>query len=226
MISGELFGTRKWHLVFVTILLFLYILPSFPYRTYNHLNIWRDRKLWGSTEVGAKTSTTSSKQQIARCIPPEIDEIEDLYVKNMMQYLQLVNVVVSETVSNVPIPTMNGFYAKEEERKNTKSLPIVMIHGFDSSCLEYRRLAPKLAKYHDVYVPDILGWGFSDISNVKDFSPKAKLEHLKAYLQQVVKQKCVLVGASLGGGIAINLAAEVCPELVEDVVLIDAQVST
>ena len=32
------------------------------------------------------------------------------------------------------------------------------------------------------------------------------------------------VGASLGGAIAINLATEVCPELVDKVILLDAQV--
>ncbi len=39
--------------------------------------------------------------------------------------------------------------------------PIVLLHGFDSSCIEYRRLAPLLATLsnRDVYIPDILGWG-------------------------------------------------------------------
>ena len=32
------------------------------------------------------------------------------------------------------------------------------------------------------------------------------------------------VGASLGGAIAINLATDVCPELVDKVVLLDGQV--
>ena len=47
---------------------------------------------------------------------------------------------------------------------------------------------------------------------------------MKAFLEQVVRRPCILVGASLGGAMAINLASEVCPELVDKVVLIDAQV--
>lgn len=47
---------------------------------------------------------------------------------------------------------------------------------------------------------------------------------MKAFLEQVVRRPCILVGASLGGAMAINLASEVCPELVDRVVLIDAQV--
>ena len=30
--------------------------------------------------------------------------------------------------------------------KKTSALPIILVHGFDSSCLEYRRLGPKLVK--------------------------------------------------------------------------------
>jgi pimeloyl-ACP methyl ester carboxylesterase len=59
---------------------------------------------------------------------------------------------------------------------------------------------------------------------VKDFSPAAKSAHLREFLRQVVGKPCVLVGASLGGGIAINAAVETCPELVKGVILIDAQV--
>jgi pimeloyl-ACP methyl ester carboxylesterase len=46
---------------------------------------------------------------------------------------------------------------------------------------------------------------------------------LEAFIKQVVKSPCVLVGASLGGGIAINLATR-NPELVKKLILIDAQV--
>lgn len=109
--------------------------------------------------------------------------------------------------------------------KSTGSIPpLVLLHGFDSSFLEFRRLARLLAKNRDVYVPDILGWGFTDCSKVVDLSPKAKLEHMKCFLQQIVTEPCILVGASLGGAVAINLATEICPELVERLVLIDAQV--
>lgn len=77
--------------------------------------------------------------------------------------------------------------------------PIVLLHGFDSSCLEFRKLAPLLAETADceVYAPDILGWGFLDHSNVTSFTPDAKIQHLASFLTQVVKRPCVVVGASL-----------------------------
>ena len=106
-------------------------------------------------------------------------------------------------------------------------VPLVLLHGFDSSCLEFRRLGPLLADLcnRDVYAPDVLGWGYGDYTEVLNFSPNAKMSHLKCFIEQVLKRPCILVGASLGGAIAINLAAEVCPELVRKVVLINAQVT-
>jgi pimeloyl-ACP methyl ester carboxylesterase len=90
--------------------------------------------------------------------------------------------------------------------------------------MEFRRLFPLLAKHRQIYAPDMLGWGFTECGNVQDFSPTAKLAHLKAFLEQVVKTECILVGASLGGGVAINLAVDMCSDLVKAVILVDAQV--
>ena len=81
-----------------------------------------------------------------------------------------------------------------------RPLPMVLLHGFYSSCLEFRRIAPLLNENRDVYAPDLLGWGFNDHSSVTSFSPAAKLAHLESFIREVVKSPCVLVGASLGGG--------------------------
>lgn len=156
----------------------------------------------------------------ASLIPLQFQDIEDKYARDMIEKIEFRPITLSSKISEPPVLTTCLEYSSTEV---SYQMPLVLIHGFDSSCLEFRRLAPKLASRHPVYVPDILGWGFNDCSNVKDFSPAAKLEHLKQFLLQVVQRKCVLVGASLGGGIAINLATEICPELVEKVVLLDAQ---
>ena len=101
--------------------------------------------------------------------------------------------------------------------------PIVFIHGFDSSSVEFRRLAPLLDRMgHDVYCVDVLGWGFSNVTNVNEFTPRAKVDHLECFIRQVVGGKCVLGGASLGGAVAINLC-EQAPDLVSKLILIDAQ---
>lgn len=156
-------------------------------------------------------------------IPKEVEEISDEYAINHINNLRIANVIVPQDVSKEPVPTSYTFYSKLTSMVRS-SVPIVLIHGFDSSSLEFRRIAPKLGMYADVYVPDIVGWGFTDTTNVKSVSPAAKLEHLKCFLEQVVKHPAMVIGASLGGGIAINLATEICPDFVHSLVLIDAQV--
>ena len=108
--------------------------------------------------------------------------------------------------------------------KKTSALPIILVHGFDSSCLEYRRLGPKLAKLGvDVYAVDLLGWGYSQLNDVLSFSAQAKVNALSGFWQVVGDNKPVCVaGASLGGAAAIEFAAA-NPEVVKACVFIDAQ---
>lgn len=155
-------------------------------------------------------------------IPLQYQEIQDSYAINAIKQIKNSPIFLNYEGSNVFV---NTSYLHYQPDRPVSNVPIVMIHGFDSSCLEFRKLAPKLGEKYNVYAPDILGWGFNECSQVRDFSPASKLEHLKQFIRQVVssQQPCILIGASLGGGIAINLATEVCPELVDKLILIDAQ---
>ena len=38
----------------------------------------------------------------------------------------------------------------------------ILLHGFDSSSLEFRRFVPLLEQLGDVYAVDLAGWGFTD----------------------------------------------------------------
>ena len=42
-----------------------------------------------------------------------------------------------------------------------KGQPILLLHGFDSSFLEFRRIYQSLKKNFQVIIPDLLGFGFS-----------------------------------------------------------------
>ena len=101
---------------------------------------------------------------------------------------------------------------------------LVLLHGFDSSCLEYRRLFPMLAERAETWAVDLLGWGFTDAGDagIGDYSPEAKRAHLYAFWKQEIGRPITLVGASLGGAAAIDFATA-HPECVERLVLVDAQ---
>lgn len=100
--------------------------------------------------------------------------------------------------------------------------PVVLIHGFDSSLLEFRRLVPELAQHFKVYALDLLGFGFCDRTATDRADPEAIKQHLKAFLEQVIGETAVtLVGASMGGGAAIDFVTSY-PDRVNELILIDA----
>ncbi|KAG7360297.1 alpha/beta hydrolase fold [Nitzschia inconspicua] len=108
--------------------------------------------------------------------------------------------------------------------KKRNAPPLILLHGFDSSCLEYRRLGPQLASRGiDIYAVDILGWGFTQLSDITDFSANSKVEALISFVKTKLGPSTpfVVAGASLGGAAAIELASAstTCAGLV----LIDAQ---
>lgn len=99
--------------------------------------------------------------------------------------------------------------------------PILLLHGFDSSVLEYRRLGPRLAAGRRVWALDLLGFGFGDRPLDLDFSQAALRAHLAAFWQQAIGRPVVLVGASMGGAAAMDFALA-HPEAVERLVLLDS----
>ena len=115
--------------------------------------------------------------------------------------------------------------AEKVEAGETKpGIPLLLIHGFDSSCLEYRRLGPKLAALGvETYAVDLLGWGFTQLENIDSFSAESKVQALKGFWEVIGNGKDVCVaGASLGGAAAIEFATcEGSP--VAGAIMIDAQ---
>lgn len=85
--------------------------------------------------------------------------------------------------------------------------PLLLLHGFDSCGLEFRRLAPLLAGDHTLLIPDLHGFGFSPRPEPGHYGPEAVLRHLEALLHQLPQdQPLGLIGASMGGAVAMELA--------------------
>jgi pimeloyl-ACP methyl ester carboxylesterase len=106
-------------------------------------------------------------------------------------------------------------------QQGSGSPPILLLHGFDSSVLEFRRLLPLLAVQHETWMVDLLGFGFTDRPLGVAFTPAAIKVHLYAVWQQLIAQPVILVGASMGGAAAIDFALTY-PEAVQKLVLIDS----
>ena len=87
--------------------------------------------------------------------------------------------------------------------------PIVLLHSFDSSCLEFRRVMPLLAKQNlEAYALDMLGWGFCDTRDCTSIGVKAKRAELAAFWEEVLgKRPMILLGSSLGAASVIDFCA-------------------
>ncbi|MBD2294882.1 alpha/beta hydrolase [Anabaena sphaerica FACHB-251] len=99
--------------------------------------------------------------------------------------------------------------------------PILLVHGFDSSILEFRRLVPLLAEENETWAVDLLGFGFTDRQPDIAYSPLAIKTHLYYFWKTLINQPVILVGASMGGAAVIDFTLTY-PEVVQKLVLMDS----
>jgi pimeloyl-ACP methyl ester carboxylesterase len=102
-----------------------------------------------------------------------------------------------------------------------KGTPILLLHGFDSSLLEFRRLLPLLSKDYQVWALDLLGFGFTERKFSINYSPESIKTHLRAFWENTIQKPVVLIGASMGGAAAIDFCLSY-PEVVKKLVLLDS----
>lgn len=108
--------------------------------------------------------------------------------------------------------------------------PLLLIHGFDSSILEFRYITDELLKA-GLRVEAMEWWtgGFTDRLPFEDAVANGGKKpwdliraHQLAYFQrQLGDEKAIVLGASLGGAAALDFAAE-HPEKVAGLILMDA----
>jgi len=106
-------------------------------------------------------------------------------------------------------------------RQGVQTPNLVLLHGFDSSLLEFRRLFPLLAAQFTTWAIDLLGFGFSDRPYQTDLTPDAIKTHLYYTWKSLIGEPMVLVAASMGGAAAIDFTLTY-PEAVQKLVLIDS----
>jgi pimeloyl-ACP methyl ester carboxylesterase len=173
---------------------------------------------------GGSSSSTSVIEDLT-FVSPDTTGIQEKACVDAAKKMKRISVPVSNDVS--PSGSVGISYIHWPPSTKTKRYvpPLILLHGFDSSGLEYRRLGPQLASQGiDAYAVDILGWGFTQLSDVSSFSANSKVDALKSFVRTMFGSSTsfVVAGASLGGAAAIELAAassSTCAGLI----LIDAQ---
>lgn len=99
--------------------------------------------------------------------------------------------------------------------------PLLLLHGFDSSLLEFRRLIPLLSQDFRAIAVDLLGFGFSERSPQFPPTPAHIKIHLDQFWQTVIQKPIILVGVSMGGAAVLDFCLSF-PERVEKLILIDS----
>jgi len=98
--------------------------------------------------------------------------------------------------------------------------PVVFIHGLGSSgYIEWRFNLERIARHHRVYAPDLPGFGRSAKPRAR-YSVPYFVRFIERYMEGRGLRSAVVVGASLGGRVALELALE-RPKLVRKLVLVN-----
>ncbi|MDN5794809.1 MAG: alpha/beta hydrolase [Intrasporangium sp.] len=85
--------------------------------------------------------------------------------------------------------------------------PVVLVHGLGGSHLDWVRIAPALADHRHVVAVDLPGFGLTPAAG-RHTTVRANARLLGRFVDEVLRQPAVLVGNSMGGMIALLLAAD------------------
>ncbi|XP_065860566.1 alpha/beta hydrolase domain-containing protein VTE7 [Euphorbia lathyris] len=148
-------------------------------------------------------------------LPKQVENINDSFARNLAARIERLPVNLSEKciMSSCVKPSVQS-----------KTTPVVLLHGFDSSCLEWRYTFPLLEEAGvEAWAVDVLGWGFSDLERLPSCDVASKRNHLYQFWRSHIGRPIILVGPSLGAAVAIDFTVN-HPEAVENLILIDASV--
>lgn len=110
-------------------------------------------------------------------------------------------------------PRPRGSTAPSNIHPGTEGPAVLLVHGFGASAYHWRYVVPQLARSCRVFAIDLLGFGWSDKPLVDYSGYNVWADQCAAFLQEVVGGPAVVVGNSMGGFNALNMAART-PDLV------------
>ena len=118
-----------------------------------------------------------------------------LYLANDVKWIKL-----NENWNSLEFPVVIG----------GEGQPILLLHGFDSSFLEFRRIYQSLKRNFRVIIPDLLGFGFTPRCATNEYTPSKIVSYLIDLLRTLqITNNLKIIGASMGGSTALKLAFEI-----------------
>ncbi|RCJ38412.1 2-hydroxy-6-oxohepta-2,4-dienoate hydrolase [Nostoc punctiforme NIES-2108] len=145
-------------------------------------------------------------------LPSQVNQLIDPTAIAFVQSIE--RIALATSLSQHPISTT---YI----HKGSKGTPILLLHGFDSSILEFRLLLPLLATQNETWAVDLLGFGFTQRQKEINYSPTTIRIHLYNFWKNLINRPITLVGASMGGATAIDFTLTY-PQVVKSLILINS----
>ncbi len=102
-----------------------------------------------------------------------------------------------------------------------ETIPAVLLHGLGQTSVAWRDVAVRLARTRIVIAWDARGHGASDWAADAAYAGDAHFADVAGALDALGIDRCILVGFSMGGGVAI-LCAGAIPDRVARLVVVDA----
>lgn len=96
--------------------------------------------------------------------------------------------------------------------------PLLLLHGLGGSHDDWRMQTPEFASHYRVIVPDLRGFGASE--RREPFTIQRHARDMMALLSALSIEKAHVVGLSMGGAVAIELALR-APQIVASLVLVN-----
>lgn len=153
-------------------------------------------------------------------LPPETNQLTETTSQALAQQVQWLEVPTAIDSPDNPETIITSYVSQSPQNSAAPDqYPLVLLHGFDSSVFEFRRLLPLLAAQAPTYAVDLLGFGFTE--RKLPISPQHIKTHLHSFWRTLIQQPIILVGASMGGAVAIDFALTY-PEVVHKLVLLDS----
>ncbi|MGB8685811.1 MAG: alpha/beta hydrolase [Microcoleus sp.] len=143
--------------------------------------------------------------------------------KSIAQLTESTSIALAQSIQQEAIttPLTPEPIATTYVHQGSGNTPILLVHGFDSSVFEFRRLLPLLAEKNETWAVDLLGFGFTERAPGFPFSATAIGSHLYYFWKTLISQPVILIGASMGGAAAIDFTLN-HPQAVKKLVLIDS----
>lgn len=140
----------------------------------------------------------------------------------------IVHAIFSVTMARIYLGRMDqdGEYITVGEEKlyievSGAGDPIILIHGFLGSYLDFDAIVDGLSTFRKVYVIDLPGFGLSRASLEGDYSKKGYADLVSDLMHILNLNLADVLGHSMGGEVALNLAYY-HPERVKSLILVDS----